>query len=479
MKIRLKAVFLIQLLFLNVVGYAQLATPHVLSSDMVLQQSRKVPIWGTAKPNERISVSFNKQHVSVLADADGKWKVELQPMKANKKPQQMTIKGEKTSIIYNNIVVGEVWLCSGQSNMEYRMKLIPEFFPPAKGEDLAALELLKPSNEMIRIYNSERDGSPASWQVANGETLVNTSAVGYFFVKAIQKQIDVPVGIISAALGGTQIEAWTTVEAYEESPVFAPKLKVNNGLIDGYRPGDWYNKMVAPLVPYGIRGFLWYQGENNCAKRDKMYTEKFQVLVDSWRKTFNVQDAPFYYVLLAPHIYSDRLHYRNKIAVTAEDLPIFRDQQIKGSSMVPNSDFITISDLVDDLTDNHPSYKWIVGERLARMALTKDYGIKNIIWSGPRINRTDLVGDSIIVTFDYYAEGLKSNNDKRLNWFEIAADDGVFRPALADIKGKNQVVVYHPEIKKPSQVRFAWNEAAIPNLVNSEGLPATQFISTR
>lgn len=464
------------LLLCTVIAKAQLATPRVLSSNMVLQQEQKVPVWGKAEPHERIQVTFGKQHVKAQADAQGNWKAELIPMKANKTPQVMTIRGKRTSIVYDNILVGEVWLCSGQSNMEYRMKLFPQFAPPAKGEDLAALELKMPANEMIRVFNCARDTSKKStWKVADGESLINTSAAGYFFGKAIQKQLDVPVGIITSAVGGTRIEAWTTTETYEKSPLFAPQLKAGNGKIDGFRPGNWYKIMIAPLVPYAVKGFLWYQGENNCGISDRQYAEKLQVLVDSWRAVFNASNAPFYSVLLAPHIYSDRMHKGATRAVTAEDLPLFWAQQIKAQSMIPNSEIVVVSDLVDNLKDIHPSYKWEIGARLAWVALAKSYGKADTVWSGPRMSKTDISGDSIVVSFNHCANGLKSNDGKRLVWFEIAAKDGVFHPAIADIKGKDKVVVYHPTIKQPVKVRFGWHETAMPNLVNSEGLPTAPF----
>ncbi len=475
---RLKMLCIILLSGITNFAYSQLTTPQILSSNMVLQQNQNVPVWGTAEPNETITVFFEKQRIKVRADVDGKWEAVLKPMTANRLPQKMIIKGKKTNLTYDNILIGEVWLCSGQSNMEYRMKLIPQFAPPAIGADSAALELKKPANTMIRVFNCDRKNPQNNtWKTADSLSLVNTSAAGYFFGKKIQQQLNVPVGIITSAIGGTRIESWTTREAYEDSPLFSNQLKNNNGKIDGFRPGNWYSTMIAPLVPFAIKGFLWYQGESNCAVSDRQYAKKFEVLVNSWRDTFNVSDAPFYYVLLAPHIYSDRLHKRNPYPITAEGLPLFREQQMKAQSLVSNCEYIVVSDLVDDLRDIHPAYKWEVGSRLARLALAKKYGMKQIIWSGPRISNTSIANDSIVVSFDYCAEGLKTNDNKRLLWFEIAAENGIFHPAIADIKDKNKVVVWNPAIKHPAKVRLGWHETAIPNLVNSEGLPVSPFNS--
>ena len=281
----------------------------------------------------------------------------------------------------------------------------------------------------------------------------------------IQEKLDLPVGIIWVAVGGTRIETWTSKEAYRNSPVFSPQLEAS-GRIDGLSPGERYEKLIVPFLPFAVKGFLWYQGENNCGMGDRAYVEKYKILVNSWRKAFRNENAPFYSVLLAPHIYSDRIHRNTSRPVTAEELPLFRDQQLKTLSVVSNTDIITISDLVDDLRDIHPSYKWEVGARLARVALAKDYGHTEIVWSGPRVKEATLIADSIVLSFGHVAAGLKTNNKKRLEWFEIAGSDGVFHPAVADIKDKDKVVVYHPEIKRPVKVRFGWHETAIPNLVN-------------
>jgi len=453
-----------------------LATPDILSSNMVLQRGQKVPVWGTAKPQSAVQVVFGKQRLKTKADADGKWRVDLPPMQADKTPKSLIIKGKDSTIVFDNVLVGEVWLCSGQSNMEYSVKRNPKFLPPAQGEDLEAIELTKSANPMVRVFNQNRFGLPVSWQVADGKSIETTSSAGYFFAKQIQEKLDVPVGVITAAIGGTLIETWTTTAMYENYPVFATELQKSNGRIGGVQPGNSYKTMIAPLAPFAVKGFLWYQGENNCGNRDRRYAEKYQVLVESWREVFGVPAAPFYCVLLAPHIYSDRRHNNKTNAVTAEELPIFREQQKKGVSLLPNSDYVVITDLVDKLTDIHPPYKWEVGGRLARMALAKNYGFSQIEYSGPRVEKTEIAGDSIIVTFSHVVEGLKTNDKRRVSWFEIAGADGVFRPAFAEIREKDKVAVFLPEIKQPVKVRFGWHETAVPNLVNSEGLPATPFI---
>ena len=452
--------------------------PDVLSPNMVLQQGQPVPVWGTALPGERVKVTFGKRKLTTRADNEGKWKVMLPAMTTDNASHTLTIEAKDTTVVLDNVAIGEVWLCAGQSNMEYRMRLLPQLAPPKKGTDLAAEELKKPANEMIRVYLPSRRGK-SGWRVADGESLPNVSAAGYFFGKKIQEELDVPIGIITTAVGGTRIEAWTPKEAYEEAPfpTYANILKENNGMIQGVRPGDMYNSLLRPIIPYGIKGFLWYQGENNCAIDDQDYARKFQLMTERWRQDFGLPEAPFYYVLLAPHIYSDRMHRHASIATTPESLPLFQETQIHAKELVKNSEYIVISDLVDDLRDIHPSYKWEVGNRLARVALAKTYGHDTITWSGPRIKNIEKREKEIVVTFDHCAKGLKTNDGKLLNWFEIATSHNAFRPALAEIIGRDQVKVYHPEIFHPTQIRFGWHEMAMPNLINSEGLPTVPFRS--
>lgn len=455
----------------------RLSLPQVLSSGMVLQQGRDIPVWGMASPGERVTVSFSGRRISARADKDGCWQVSLPPMKADSRPQKMTVKGKDTIIVLDSILIGEVWLCSGQSNMAYKMRR-GKYAAPGKGNDLAAEELQKPADTMIRVFVVRRDGKPARWHEAGGDDLAESSAVGYYFGKSVRKQLDVPVGIITSAIGGTRIEAWTPAEAYAQSPAFSGELTAGGGRIDGKATGDLFGKMILPLAPFAVKGFLWYQGESNITDcgRERRYAEKFALLADSWREAFKADDAPFYYVLLAPYLYSARNPKNGGIPSTAEELPLFWQQQISIHENVPNTDFACVWDMVDNVRDIHPSYKWRVGERMSRMALAKDYGMTDMEYSGPRAYEAAVSGDSVIVTFRHAANGLKSSDKKRLSWFEVAGADGVFRPALADIRGDNKVRVWHADIKNPVQVRFGWHETAMPNLSNSEGLPAVPFV---
>lgn len=451
--------------------------PSILSSNMVLQQGQAVPVWGKAAPGESIKVVFDKKRWSTRAAKDGSWKVMLPAMNADGKSHTLTISTRDTMVVYSNVAVGEVWLCSGQSNMAYQMRLPKQFALPKKGTDLAAEELQKPVNGNIRVFVSDRRHRRGAWHEASGESLPNVSAIGYFFGKKIQEELDVPVGIITMAVGGTRIETWTPKDAYDGHPVFANVMEQNGGRIRGVAPGDLYNRMIKPIVPFGIKGFLWYQGENNCGIDDRLYAEKFQIMAKCWRNDFGLQDAPFYYVLLAPHIYSDRMHRNADHATTQESLPLFQENQMEAQKLIPNSEYIVVSDLVDDLRDIHPSYKWEVGARLARVALAKTYAQDSVVWSGPRFRESRRAGNAIIVDFDHCGDGLKTGDGKLVGWFEVSADGNAFRPAIAEIIGKDQVRAYHPDVTAPRYIRLGWHETAMPNLVNSEGLPACPFRS--
>lgn len=455
-------------------AFAKLTLPSVISSNMVLQQKQVCPVWGTAEPNEPVSVSFAGKTYATRADVLGRWAVSLEPMNACKTPQSLTVKGKEETLTLTNVVIGEVWLCSGQSNMQYSLKRYKTFAPPKKGTDLGAEELKKPVQPMLRVFLSDRAQSWDGWQVASGKSLPDITAAGYFFGKEIQRQLDVPVGIISAALGGQRIETWTPVEAYKQEPTFAKQLK-RSQKVDGIEPGQWYNQMLVPLAPFAVKGFLWYQGENNCVVHERNYAAKYKLLTDCWRKTFRVPDAPFYSVLLAPHTYSKGTPRDGK-KMSADELPLFWQQQLRGVKLVSNNGIVCITDLVDTPMDIHPPYKWEVGLRLARLALAKTYGLHtHTTVNGPELRTVAKRKKGLLLTFENCGTGLKSRDGQPLDWFEVAGKNGIFYKGNARIQKKNEVFVSSPDVKEPEKVRFAWNEDAMPNLVNSDGLPAFPF----
>jgi sialate O-acetylesterase len=311
--------------------FAEVTLPKIIGNNMVLQRNKPVTIWGYAAKGEKITVQFGKQVQNAVTDTSGHWKVLLDPIEASDKPSQMTITGDNT-IILENILVGEVWLCSGQSNMEYPMKKFPNYKNPVKGPDLADEELKNAHNPNIRIFLVEKklstpDVTTKGWNEASDSALMRFSAIGYFFGKELYKELNVPIGIVSSSWGGSRIEPWTPAEAYVTSPVFKEEATAQPVTIDGSVVGKNYIRMILPLAPFAIRGFLWYQGESNCMINETFrYTEKMQLLIESWRKVWGQNDLPFYYVEIAPYYYT---HRKDKLPHTNETLAEFWEAQTK------------------------------------------------------------------------------------------------------------------------------------------------------
>jgi sialate O-acetylesterase len=453
---------------------AQIRLPKIIGNNMVLQREKPVPIWGWGTAGEQVTVKFLNQEKNVIANDSGYWKVTLSALKASAQPTEMIIKGSST-IILSNILVGEVWLCSGQSNMEYPMKRFPSYTKPMKGADSASIEL-SVSNPNIRLFNVDQvisapDVTSKGWNCSDSLSMKNFSAVGYFFAKNIQKELNVPVGMISVCWGGSYIEQWTPASAYAALPAFAEEASKTPLKIDRFAPGRNYNSMVQPLAPYALSGFLWYQGESNCGANDGMrYADKMQALVESWRKQWGNDNLPFYSALIAPFYYSNIK--KDKRLCTPQTLPEFWEAQIQ-SLKIPHTALVVTTDLVDQLSNIHPSYKWEVGRRFALIALAKDYGRDNLVFSGPVYKSLKLKNNKAILTFSN-ANGLKSSDGNPLSWFTIAGPEGKFVEANAVIDG-DKVIVSNSAVLKPVEVRFAWHESAQPNFFNAAGLPAFPF----
>jgi sialate O-acetylesterase len=456
--------------------FSQVTLPKILGHNMVLQQKKEVAIWGTAAAGEKITVTFAGQKKTTVADNAGKWSVKLSPMKASFTPREMTIKGSNT-IVLKNILVGEVWLCSGQSNMEYAMRKYSKFDTAVKGFKPPEDDLNTANNTNIRIFLDRRkymDPSPEhiGWDAAMGRSLVDFSAVGYYFAKDLYAKLHVPIGMISAAVPGSRIEPWIQASKMEVTPKLKngktlEKLSVNDG-----GSGKFYDTMIQPLIPFTLKGMLWYQGESNCFLNENIrYAYKLKTLIENWRTDWNDQKMPFYFVQIAPFNYSaskDR-------PLSNEHLPEFWEAQ-RLALHLKNTNTIAITDLVDSIADLHPGYKWEVGRRLSLVAANKAYGQKNVVYSGPIYQKMKVVNNTIEISFSNVGSGLASRNGKPLTWFSIAGADGKFVPAKAEIVD-NKVIVTAPEVPHPVAVRFGWNEAAQSNFINKEGLPATPFRS--
>lgn len=455
--------------------FSQVTMPKVFSNNMVLQQGKPVNVWGTASANETINITFGKQTVRTTADINGKWHVKLKPMKACTEPKQLIIKGLNT-ITFDNVLIGEVWICSGQSNMDYPLDVkITNYTVTDADYAILKQELNTTKNPLIRFLYVEKkfetEIATKGWLESSDTTLKYITASGYFFAKELAEKLKIPIGIISNGWRGTQIENWTPVWAYEQSPVYKEVAKDPNFIIDTEHPGDRFESMMKPIIPFSIKGFLWYQGESNCMAHDSLkYTYKFKMFTDAYRKMWNDPKMPFYYVQLAPFYYSKLKN--NPFNQDEYLLPYTWEAQLK-CLKIPNTGMVVTTDLVNDLNNIHPGNKWDIGKRLSYWALVKDYG-KKIPYSGPIYNKSKIKSDKIILSFKYPGDSLISIDGKELTWFTVAGNDRIFYPAKAVIN-KNKVIVSSEIVKNPVAVRFGWNESAQPNFFNSDKLPASPF----
>jgi len=481
----------------SIVSGAEVRLPKIFSDHMVVQRSRVAPIWGWANPGERIVVRFAGQRVKATADAKGNWTVALQPLQASAKPRKMTITGENR-IVLSDVLVGDVWLASGQSNMVYAMGGLwgsnPPPVPQTADKDAKPVVWPQPAQRVIQDRKSPQcpmvrlnrqmwlqfilpnlpDPVSPGWQHCSADTLFDFSAVAYYFARDLQDALHVPIGVIESAVGGTRIEAWTPVSAYEESPAFRNDADLAKGLLDGEVAGRLYKPWIEPLEPFALKGVIWYQGESNVLLNDTRYGTKMSLLISSWRNAWHEEDLPFYFVQLAPFAYSSL--EKSPAAsqnLTGETLPEIRQQQMDVLKD-QNTGIALTTDLVEDLHDIHPTDKWDVGHRLALLALDKTYQVGNIVSAGPRFKSLEEIGNQASITFENADGGLLSLDGKQLTDFSIAGNDGNFVSAQAVIQGET-VLVSSPLIEHPAAVRFAWDEAARPNLANRAGLPAVPF----
>lgn len=454
--------------------------PRVIGHNMVLQHEQPVPIWGWAAPGEKIAVEFAGQKKSTKADATGRWEVRLAKLATSSTPATMTVTGSDM-LTLTNILVGEVWLCSGQSNMEKPIGLQQGQKPvPNYEQELATGD----SYPQIRLFKAEKTlaAEPAKdvkgqWSVCSSNSLdeMKFSAAAYFFAREIAKQLEVPVGLVESAWGGTRVEPWTPPVGFEQVPAVAELAKFSAGTnkLDNKTTAAIYNAMVAPLKPFAIRGALWYQGESNCmdVNDGPRYADKFEALIKGWRKVWGQGDFAFYYVQLAPYNYFSN---RDKPRVNSpEELPMVWEAQAR-CLRLPNTGMAVITDTVDNLKDIHPTNKQDVGKRLALLALNKTYGKKDVVCTGPVFKAMKVKDGEAILSFDGGGSELHCRDSQDLNFFTIAGADGKYVPASARIEG-DTVVVSSPEVSEPKTVRFGWHELAQPNFFNEAGLPASPF----
>lgn len=456
---------------------ADVTLPKILGDGMVLQRDVRVPVWGRAAPGEEVTVRFAGQQKRARAQTDGRWRVMLDPLAASAVPRELTVSaGNVVRLV--DVLVGEVWLCSGQSNMEYAVGVATAGARAATETDAELAEEVRTARHpLIRLFRVEKKIQPPEvvsdgWREAGGDALARFSAAGYFFAKELRRELNVPVGVIQAAWGGSRIEPWTPAEAYAGLPAFASETAQRPLLISGVRPGQNFEGMVRPLAPFAVRGVLWYQGESQviCCNDGLRYADKMLALVKGWRAAWRRDDLPFYSVQIAPYVYTTR---KDRLAHDEQELPRLWEGQA-AALRIPRTGVVPTTDLVEDVRDIHPGRKREVGRRLAHLALTKTYGRTGFVFAGPSFRKLEVRGSRAVVHFDNAGGGLAARGGGPLTDFEIAGADAKFVPAEASIRGRT-VVVSSSLVAEPRAVRFAWRETARPNLVNRAGLPAYPF----
>jgi len=445
---------------------AAIKLPALIGNNMVLQQNSIIKVWGWADAGEKVIVraSWLTSESSAITTAMGDWQTTIQTTVAGG-PYTVSISGRDYTITIENVLIGEVWVCSGQSNMEYIMRGLGcwDNYKPENRNDVS-----KGLYTNVHLFTVQRDTSAVplsnckgNWQVADTNTVNEFSATAWFFGSYLSKQLGVPVGLISAAWGGTPAEVWTPVESIKAEPDLGFYLNHWNGSQwwPG-TPGVLYNAMIHPLLNYTIKGAIWYQGESN-VKDSRLYTALMNTLITSWRKAWDAGEFPFYYVQIAPFT------YENPYSGT-----LLREAQLKCLS-IPNTGMAVTMDIAGDVTDIHPKNKLEVGKRLALWALNNTYGKKDISYSGPVYSEMKISGNSIILDFKYSDGGLKLSRSSKNN-FTIAGADHVFFPATLKVQG-NTLVVSSSKVKHPQAVRYAFSNASVATLFNGAGLPAPSF----
>lgn len=438
---------------------AKITLPSFFSDGMVLQQQSVVPVWGSSNGKLKkvvVRTSWNDKEYTASVDRNGQWKVKVETPTYGG-PYTLEVSDEETIFIHN-VLIGEVWLCSGQSNMD--MRVSGRYGDPVIGSLDA---IVTSGNKEIRMFTvgSKMSSEPLSyckgiWQEASSETVPEFSAAGYFFARKLNEVLKVPVGIIHVSYGGSRVEAWMSLESVK---AYVGHAEVHNQCI-------LYNGMLNPLVGYGIRGCLWYQGEANIDAPDR-YMELFPAMVADWRKRWEIGEFPFYYAQIAPYNY-------NKGEGKGQNSAYMREAQLKSLKLIPSSGMIVLTDIGDSRTI-HPMEKREVGNRFAYMALGRTYGKKGFPSSGPLYKSMQVEGDKIRISFDETDKGLTTFR-QQITEFEIAGEDKIFHPAEVRFsKDMQTLTVFSTEVKTPVAVRYAFKDYVKGSLYNMAGLPASSF----
>ncbi|MCA9428884.1 MAG: sialate O-acetylesterase [Candidatus Omnitrophica bacterium] len=482
-------------------AFAEVKLPAIIGSHMVLQTGQENPIWGWASPGEEVTVSIAGQEKSTKADDQGNWKVTLDSIQSES-PLTLKVSGKNT-IELKDILVGEVWVCSGQSNMEWTVERSNDAENEIKNADYPKIRLFQAQKAIAGLPQKDTTGE---WKLCSPQSIPGFTAVGYFFGRELHKELDVPVGLIQSAWGGTPSESWTTKESLAANEISVPIIERWDQVIENYpqeiegykkQIDEWmktsgeeeeagkpvsgapsvprdpranphrysglYNGMIAPLIPYGIRGAIWYQGESN-ASRAYQYRTIFPMMIEDWRREWGQGDFPFYFVQLA--------NFREVFEEPRDnDWAELREAQTMTLDL-PNTGMAVIID-IGEAGDIHPRNKQDVGKRLALNAFAQIHG-KDVTYSGPMFKSMKIEGGKATLSFDHVDGGLMAKSGGELKGFAIAGADKKFVWANAKIEG-DKVVVSSDEVKEPVAVRYAWDTNPVANLFNKAGLPASPF----
>ena len=445
---------------------AKIKVASLLTDNMVLQRNSEVKLWGKADPNQKlnIQVDWNNDKITTVANEKGEWLVKVKTTEAGG-PYSLSIISGKEKVLLQNILLGEVWLCSGQSNME--IPVIGYGDQPVNGSTDA---LLTAGNNNLRLYTvgklsiaTPQDTCKGSWSVATAESVSKFSAVGYFFARILQQSLNIPVGIITSNWGGSRIEAWMKndvitgfADAYKQT--IQEKMQPNQ------RASKLYNGMIAPIVNYNIKGAIWYQGESNIINYQD-YTALQEAMVKSWRTDFGVGDFPFYFVQIAPHIYGNS---------KANNSAFQREAQYNSMALIPNSGMVATVDIGEEKCI-HPAEKLTISKRLALWALSETYNVKGLPYKSPAYKSMQVKDSVVVISFENATNGLTTFG-KTVECFEVAGLDSIFYPAKLNINQK-QARVYSPKVKVPVAVRYNFCNFSPTNgfLYNTAGLPVLPF----
>ena len=494
---------------------AELKLHSLFTDHVVLQQGMTVPVWGQANPEENVEVSFAGQKAKVKADANGRWMALLNPLTMSADPAELKVSAGKESVTIKDVLVGEVWVCSGQSNMGMPVSQSFDADKTVGEAEKGAYGNVRLFRVPVRGENERQSKVDALWAVCDGKSVARFSAAGFYFGRALSRDLEVPVGLIQSAMGGTNAYSWLNSETYGSNPAakesreyFAQAVKGHPKAIKLYekrmvawrekvkeanragvkmerkaprepmgpehvkRPTGLYNAMVAPLQPYAIKGAIWYQGEANSRPPFATnYEELMLAMIEGWRQDWAAQlpgkeakkDFPFYLVQLP-----------NFSGGHAQGWPVIREQMLKFWQEGKNTGMAVAID-VGETKDIHPRNKIPVGERLARFARGNAYG-EDLVYSGPIYESMAVKGSSIEVKFAHAGGGLKSSDGMTLRHFSVAGADGAFVDAEAKISSKDTLTITSDKVKEPRAVRYAWaNNPEKINFYNAEELPASPF----